>query len=209
VSQSIPFRARLLTVSAALVAAVLSAAPVHAQILYGSIVGTVTDAQGATVPGATVTIVNKDTNLTRDAVTTGDGTYSFTNVLAGPYDVKVALAGFREAVRTSVPVTIGQIARVDVTLQVGTLTETVTVASAAELLQTDKADVSTELNAAAITQMPLNRSATTRRSSTWCRARRRWPSATRKRTRRPARSPPTSTARPTPTTRPGPTAPPT
>ncbi len=56
--------------------------------------------------------------------------------------MKVSLAGFREAVRTNVPVTIGQISRVDMALEIGTLTETVTVASAAQLLQTDKADVS-------------------------------------------------------------------
>jgi hypothetical protein len=55
------------------------------------------------------------------------------------------LTGFREAQRTAVPVSIGQISRVDMALQVGTLSEVVTVQSAAELLQTDKADVSTEL----------------------------------------------------------------
>jgi hypothetical protein len=134
----------------------LAAAPARAQVLYGSIVGTVTDAQGAHVPGATVTIVNKETNLTRDAVTNEEGQYSLTNVLPGPYDVKVALTGFREAVRTNVPVSIGQISRVDMTLQIGTLTETVTVESAAQLLQTDKADVSTELKSAEITALPLN-----------------------------------------------------
>jgi hypothetical protein len=141
----------------AAIAAALPAAPVHAQILYGSIVGTVTDAQGANVPGATVTITSRATNLTRDTVTDGQGNYSLTNVLPGAYDVKISLTGFREVIRTDVPVTIGQISRVDVALQVGALTETITVQSAAELLQTDKADVSTEINADAITQMPLNR----------------------------------------------------
>ena len=148
---------RVPVVCAAVLAALSFAAPIHAQILYGSIVGTVTDAQGAKVPGATVTVTNRETNLTRDTVTDGEGNYSVTNVLAGPYDVRVSLAGFRESLRTNVPVTIGQIARVDVSLEVGTLTETVTVASAAELLQTDKADVSTEIKSDAITQMPLNR----------------------------------------------------
>jgi Carboxypeptidase regulatory-like domain len=137
-------------------AAGLIATHAKAQVLYGSIVGTVTDAQGAHVPGATVTIVNKETNLTRDTVTNEEGTYSLTNVLQGTYDVKVSLTGFREAVRTSVPVSIGQISRVDMALQVGTLSETVTVASAAQLLQTDKADVSTELKSAEITNLPLN-----------------------------------------------------
>jgi hypothetical protein len=148
---------RLLSACAVLFAASVAVAPVHAQILYGSIVGTVTDAQGAHVPGATVTIVSKDTNLTRDTVSDSEGNYNLTNVLAGAYDVKVSLTGFRETVRAGVPVTIGQISRVDMALQVGTLSEVVTVQSAAELLQTDKADVSTELKSDAITSMPLNR----------------------------------------------------
>jgi hypothetical protein len=133
------------------------AAPASAQILYGSVVGTVKDAQGASVPGATVTIVNKDTNLTRDAVTNSEGGFTIANVLPGPYDVKISLTGFREGVRTNVPVTIGQISRVDMTLEVGALTETVTVASEAQLLQTDKADVHTELKSGELTSMPLNR----------------------------------------------------
>ena len=79
------------------------------------------------------------------------------NVLPGQYDVKVGLTGFRENIRANVPVTIGAISRVDMALELGTLTETVTVASAAQLLQTDKADVSTELRSAEITAIPLNR----------------------------------------------------
>ncbi len=78
-------------------------------------------------------------------------------MLPGPYDVKISLTGFREAVRPNVPVSIGQISRVDLTLEVGTLTETVTVRPQPQLLQTDKADVSTELKSAEITSMPLNR----------------------------------------------------
>jgi hypothetical protein len=131
--------------------------PALAQILYGSVVGVVKDPQGAMIPGVTVTIMNKETGLTRETVTDAQGAYNLTNVLAGPYDVKVALQGFREFVRSNVPVTIGAISRVDVTLEVGTLTETVTVASESSLLQTDKADVSTELKGDTIATMPLNR----------------------------------------------------
>jgi hypothetical protein len=135
----------------------LHAAPALAQILYGSVVGVVKDPQGGMIPGVTVTITNKQTGLTREVTTDSQGSYNIVNVLPGPYDVKVALQGFREFVQSDVPVTIGRIARVDVTLEVGTLTETVTVASEASLLQTDKAEVSTELKSDAITQMPLNR----------------------------------------------------
>src|SRR5688572_26037826 len=105
----------------------VAAAPAAAQLLYGGLVGTVTDANGAVVPAAKVTIVNTDTNLTRETTTDAQGSFSFANVLAGPYDVKVALEGFREVVRSRVPVTTGQISRVDLSLQVGALSESITV----------------------------------------------------------------------------------
>jgi hypothetical protein len=135
----------------------LAAAPATAQILYGGVVGNVKDAQGAVVPGATVTLVNTGTNLTRETMTDAQGAYSFVNVLAGQFNVKVALQGFREAVRSGVPVAAGQISRVDMTLEVGALAETVVVKSEAELLQTDAADVRTELKSDEITNLPLNR----------------------------------------------------
>jgi carboxypeptidase family protein len=135
----------------------LTAGPVIGQILYGSIVGVVKDPQGGTVPGATVTIVNKETNLTKETTTDAEGAFTVNNVLPGPYDVKVSLQGFRESVRRDVPVTIGQISRVTVALEVGSVSETVTVVSDTQLLQTDKADVHTELKSAEIVAMPLNR----------------------------------------------------
>ena len=133
----------------------LAPATARAQVLYGSIVGTVRDTSGATVPGATVTITNTQTNLERTTVSNETGIYSFTNVLPGTYNVKVSLQGFKEVQRTDVPVEIGNPSRVDVALEVGNLTETVTVASQAQLLQTDKADVHTELKSKEIAELPL------------------------------------------------------
>ena len=132
-------------------------AAASAQILYGTVVGIVKDATGGFIPGATVTIVNKETNLTREATTNAEGSYSLINVLPGPYDVKVTLTGFRDVQRPNVPITIGQIARVDFTLEVGTVAETVMVVGESPILQTDKADVHTSLRAAELTNMPLNR----------------------------------------------------
>ena len=132
------------------------AMPAEGQVLYGGITGTVIDTTGAAVPGANVTITHKATNLSRESVTNQTGMYSFTNVQAGTYDVKVSMPGFREFIQTDVPVSVNQISRVDVKLDVGALAETVTVQSAAELLQTDKADVHTELKSAEITSLPLN-----------------------------------------------------
>src|SRR5215218_55269 len=126
-----------------------------AQVLYGSIVGNVQDSSGATLPGATVTITSQETNLERSAVTNETGAFSFTNVQAGTYDVKVAIQGFKESLRTSVPVTVNTVSRVDAQLELGQLSETVTVQSESQLLQTDKADTHTELQSKAITELPL------------------------------------------------------
>jgi carboxypeptidase family protein/TonB-dependent receptor-like protein len=139
------------------VALALIAPLASAQILYGTVVGVVKDSSGAAVPGATVTIVNKETNLTKETTTDAEGAFNINNVLPGPYDVKATLQGFRESVRRDVPVTVGQISRVTVTLEVGSVSETITVVSDTQLLKTDKADVSTELKSKEITAMPLNR----------------------------------------------------
>ncbi len=144
--------------TALLVALFVSATALSAsaQTLYGSIVGNVRDTSGAAVPGTTVTINEKATGLERTSVSNETGAYSFANVLPGTYNVKVSLQGFKEFVQTDVPVSIGQISRVDVALELGALTETITVASESQLLQTDKAEVSTKLKSADITNMPLN-----------------------------------------------------
>ena len=149
-------RSRLCLIGIGLALVAAATMPAEAQLLYGGLVGNVVDAQGAVVPGASVTIVNTDTNLKREMTTDAQGGYSFTNIQAGPYDVRVVLTGFKEIVRTRVPVTVGQISRVDLTLAVGAVSEVVTVQSAAELLQTDKADTHTELNTREITNLPLN-----------------------------------------------------
>jgi hypothetical protein len=128
----------------------------EAQVLYGSIVGNVRDSSGAAIPGATVTITNKETNLTRETLTSDTGAYTLTNVLPGTYSVKVTLTGFKEFSKTEVPVTVNTITRVDVMLEVGQLAETVTVAADAVRLQTDKADLHVDLNTKEITDLPLS-----------------------------------------------------
>ncbi|HJZ72055.1 MAG TPA: carboxypeptidase-like regulatory domain-containing protein, partial [Vicinamibacterales bacterium] len=147
----------LLVVSFVLLAGVATVPVAAAQILYGTIVGVVRDSSGAVVPGVTVTIVNKDTNLTREATTNADGAYSVINLLPGPYEVKFTLSGFRDTARNNVPVTIGEISRVDIAMEIGTVSESVLVVGESPLLQTDKADVHTSLKSEDLTNMPLNR----------------------------------------------------
>jgi hypothetical protein len=131
------------------------AGPAHAQVLYGSIVGNVADASKAAVPGATVTIVHKETSLSRESTSGSDGAYRFVNVQPGTYTVRVALAGFKETVKENVPVSANTVSRVDVGLEVGQLTEAVTVQSEQKLLQTDSGSVTSELRSKEIESLPL------------------------------------------------------
>ena len=79
--------------------AFVAASPASGQVLYGGITGTVTDSTGGTMPAANVTITHKETSLSREAITNESGIYTFTNVQAGAYDIKVSLTGFRELSR--------------------------------------------------------------------------------------------------------------
>jgi len=133
----------------------LLALPSYGQVLYGSIIGTVEDSTGAVVPKATITITNKQTGLTRETTADGAGRYLLPNVLPGAYDFEVTAVGFRAMRRTDVGVTINTVTRVDARLEVGQLTERVTVAASAVQLQADKSDVRHEITARAMTDIPL------------------------------------------------------
>lgn len=133
----------------------LAVRPATAQVLYGSVIGTVTDQSDAVVPGATVTLTSKDTGLSKEATTDVSGRYSLINVLPGHYDLKVVAKGFRTYLRTDTDVSPDAIARADVKMEVGQLTETVTVEATQAVLQTDKADTHSEIVSKAITSLPL------------------------------------------------------
>jgi hypothetical protein len=129
---------------------------VGAQALYGTLTGQVRDATGGAVPGAEVRIANLGTNFTLTGITNDVGNYTLRNVPVGTYRVSVALTGFREAVVERVSITAGTVTRENVTLRIGELTETITVSGAATLLRTDTAEVSSQLDAREIADLPLN-----------------------------------------------------
>src|SRR5690242_3023964 len=110
----------------------------HAQVLYGSIVGNVRDASDAAVAGAVVSIANAETNFTREAVTNESGAYDLVAVPAGTYSLKVTKSGFTPYMLQGLLVTINTVSRADVSLKIGALTESVTVAAEAAVLQTDR-----------------------------------------------------------------------
>ncbi|HZU25777.1 MAG TPA: TonB-dependent receptor [Bryobacteraceae bacterium] len=130
--------------------------PLSAQVFYGSIVGAVTDSSGGSVPGATVTITNHATGESRDVKTDSAGRYTFSDASPGTYDIKVNASGFRTAEQTGVTVSINTVTRNDLVLEVGQVTEAVTVQAAALALQADKADVHTDLTEKAIENLPMS-----------------------------------------------------
>ena len=109
---------------AILVAAVVLAVatPAAAQVLYGSLVGTVSDGTGAVVPGASVFAVNIATGLELTAATGADGLFRIVNVQVGSYDVSITSEGFRTHVSSNVNVTANEVSRVDVDLVLGQVT---------------------------------------------------------------------------------------
>jgi len=138
-----------------LFAAGLTAVPAHGQVLYGSLVGTVTDQTGAVVPGATISVTETQTGTTREDKSDGSGRFSIANLTPGTYSIKVVANGFRGVEQSNFAITPNVIGRIDFHLEIGQAAETVTVAADAVQLQTDKADTHTELTSKQIVDMPL------------------------------------------------------
>jgi hypothetical protein len=130
-------------------------APGSGQALYGSIVGTVTDSTDAGVPGATVTVTHAQTNQARTATTTEGGVYSFPALPSGTYTLSITLGGFRGFTRRNLTVSISNAVRVDARLQVDSVSETVDVSAQTVTLQTDRAEVRSELTTRALEELPV------------------------------------------------------
>jgi hypothetical protein len=131
------------------------AAAGNAQVLSGSLVVDVRDQSGAAVPGAEVTITQTGTNWTRSGTSNETGTATFATVPLGTYSVKVTLSGFNESVTNDVSVTQDAVIRVRSALTVGQLTDVVTVSAGAAILQTDRADVRTEISSKQLENLPV------------------------------------------------------
>jgi hypothetical protein len=131
------------------------------QAVFGNIVGTVTDASGAAVPNADVSIRDLDRGVSYQTKSNADGNYTQTHLLAGHYEVKVTAPSFSELIATA-EVQVDATTRVDAQLQVGKTTSTVTVTGETPLLKTERADVSNTLGADELHKLPiLDRNLTT------------------------------------------------
>src|SRR5258707_5786128 len=115
--------------------------PAQAQLLQGSITGNVTDASQAAVVGAKVVATEQTTNFTRDTTTNGAGVYNLPTLPPGSYTITVTAPSFQTSTTTGLRVAPEQVARANVVLTIGQLTQNVEVSADAIALQTDRADI--------------------------------------------------------------------
>jgi hypothetical protein len=129
--------------------------PAMGQEVTAGIVGTVTDPSNAPVQGATVTATDTDRGTNWSAQTNETGAYSLLRLPIGNYTVKVTKEGFQSAAQPTFALVLNQTARIDVQLKVGKASETIEVTGAAPVLQTESTEVSTLVDANAVTSVPL------------------------------------------------------
>ena len=122
----------------------------------GEVTGRVSDPSGAGVPGANLTLTNTSTNAIRQTMSGDDGFYNFPSVPPGAYNVRTEHSGFKSATANNVEVQVQQSVRLDLTLEVGQITESVQVEAAADLLQSENATVGSVIESKSINELPLN-----------------------------------------------------
>jgi hypothetical protein len=148
---------RSVRVGATAVFVCLCVAPeVLSQTTRATLTGTVTDPNGAVVPGATVNATNVATNISSETQTNQVGTYTFTALPPGEFTVAVELTGFKRNVQTGIILRIAETSRLDIPLEVGALTEEVSVVSQAPLVRSTSSEQGQVIDYKQIQSLPLN-----------------------------------------------------
>ena len=144
---------------ALLLTILLASTSAHAQGLYGSITGTVTDATKAVVPSAPVTVTNQGTGDTRIITTNGNGEYIAQNLEPGSYTVSIErVASFAGYTQKNVTVAVNREVRIDITLQAASVSAEISVDTSAPILQTETAEINHELSQTQIAELPITSS---------------------------------------------------
>ena len=147
---------RLAVLAIAVLANGLVGSRMHAQATTGDVVGTVTDASGSVIPGATVELTNVDTHETRSVVTGGAGEYTFTLLKPDHYSIAISRAGFKTSNIASFTLAAGDRACEDSVLQVGSADQTIQVVGQAPVLQSDSSVLAATITDQATQDVPLN-----------------------------------------------------
>src|SRR6266700_3639250 len=145
-----------LTMTAVLLLLFLRAPPLHAQVDTGSILGAVTDASGAPINGAKVTLTNEGTSAALSTTTGTDGSYKFTPVKIGSYKLTASLQGFQTMTQTNIPVNVGADVVINFALKPGSVTEIVEVSAAPPVLETQSGSVGQVVDSRSVNDLPLN-----------------------------------------------------
>ncbi len=146
----------ILSASLLAFAVVLAAPFAGAQSTGGRIRGTVMDASGGAIPGATVTLINEATHAIRDIQSGANGEYLFLEVAVGSYEIDVTTKGFKKYTRKGIALDLNEVISVDLTLQVGGSTEVVEVTGAPPVVDTTSTQLGAVVNEMSSTQLPLN-----------------------------------------------------
>jgi hypothetical protein len=141
-----------------LIVTLISTLAATAQVLYGTLTGTVTDKTGAVIASAAVTLTDPATGQVRTSTADGQGNYQLTNLLPGTYTLSVQQSGFAGFTEQNIVIEINRQARVDATLQPAGVTQVVTVTNATPILQTETAEVNHEISEEQIAQLPITSS---------------------------------------------------
>ncbi len=132
----------------------LTPAAVFGQAVYGNIVGTITDSQGSAIANAKVTITDTQRAVNYTTTTNSDGNFTQRFLIAGTYQVRVEMSGFKSTVQT-VPVSVDQESRADIKLEVGEISQVVEVTGDAPLLKTERSDVAITFSEKTVTNLPI------------------------------------------------------
>jgi len=125
------------------------------QAVNATLLGTVTDASGAVVPNAKVTITEVNTGISRSGQTNESGNYTFPNLPPGQYSVSMEASGFKKETRRDIALAVNSTQRVDIQLQPGEVTETIEITAAAPALQTDRADTGRNIDTMVVSELPV------------------------------------------------------
>jgi uncharacterized transporter YbjL len=133
-----------------------STASLDAQVLYGSLNGNVTDKSGLAMPSAKVEALNTDTGIAKQTVSDEHGAFSFSDLQPGIYKVTFSSAGFGTVIQSNIQLEANTSRRVDVSLEVSQINQSVTVDASAVTLQADRVEVNTQLSDKEVEDLPMN-----------------------------------------------------
>jgi hypothetical protein len=134
----------------------MASLPLHAQVTGATISGTITDATGAVIAGAEISVRNTDTGIIRNTTADSAGFYTVPNLNPGPYEVKITAKGFTTAVQSNLTLAVGAQQQLNIPMKVGETSQTVQVTEAAPQIELTSSALSGQIQSQEVRELPLN-----------------------------------------------------